>query len=224
MFPKKTKKDDVVIKQGDIGDALFIVDVGSFDFLIQADPKSAPKKVGTAKPGDIFGELALMYNAPRAATVKCSSKTGFLWALNRKSFQTQVISSAASKTAQYDEWLTKVELLKPLTPMELNVVSQLLKREEFSEGDLIIKEGDEGDRFYIMAKGEARAYVKGKEVKKYEKQGDYFGEIALLTNAKRQASVLCVSDVQVVYLLKRDFDKVIGPAKEMLMKKIGEYN
>ena len=91
MTEKKIPKEGVtVIHQGDVGDFFYVVEKGGFDFYIKKPGVETNNglgdKVGTVGPGGSFGELALMYNAPRAASV-VSTSPGVLWALDRITFR-----------------------------------------------------------------------------------------------------------------------------------------
>ena len=88
MTEKKVPKENVtVIHQGDVGDFFYVVEEGGFDFYIKkAGVQGLGDKVGNVGAGGSFGELALMYNAPRAASV-VSTSPGILWALDRITFR-----------------------------------------------------------------------------------------------------------------------------------------
>jgi cAMP-dependent protein kinase regulator len=88
MTEKRIPKDGVVvIRQGDVGDFFYVVEEGGFDFYIKkGQAQGLGDKVGNVGPGGSFGELALMYNAPRAASVVSTSQ-GVLWALDRITFR-----------------------------------------------------------------------------------------------------------------------------------------
>lgn len=89
MTEKRIPKDGVVvIHQGDVGDFFYVVEEGNFDFYIRkgGNQQGLGDKVGNVGPGGSFGELALMYNAPRAASV-VSTSPGVLWALDRITFR-----------------------------------------------------------------------------------------------------------------------------------------
>ena len=94
IVPVNKNKGDVIIKQGDEGDSFYILEKGALDctkFLNPSDTKETFLK--EYKPGESFGELALLYNAPRAATIK--SKTDcILWALDRETFK-NIVQDAA---------------------------------------------------------------------------------------------------------------------------------
>ena len=90
MTEKRIPKDGVVvIQQGDVGDFFYVVEEGGFDFYIKKAGSKASglgERVGGVGAGGSFGELALMYNAPRAASV-VSTSPGVLWALDRITFR-----------------------------------------------------------------------------------------------------------------------------------------
>ncbi|KAH0474099.1 MAG: hypothetical protein KVP17_000683 [Porospora cf. gigantea B] len=71
FFPKAISVDETVIKQGDEGDNFYVIKEGCFDIYVTR-PGAEAQKVKTCSAGDFFGELALLYNAPRAATVVVS--------------------------------------------------------------------------------------------------------------------------------------------------------
>lgn len=74
---------DIVIQQGDVGDDFYVVDSGTFTVFLK---QKGNVPVMTYEKGGTFGELSLMYNSPRAATVRCE-KAGVLWALDRRTFR-----------------------------------------------------------------------------------------------------------------------------------------
>ena len=80
-------ENEMVIVQGDEGDFFYVVESGKAVVIVNG------KKVGTVTAGQSFGELALMYNAPRAATIKVVEETK-LWKLDRLSFQTILMAEA----------------------------------------------------------------------------------------------------------------------------------
>lgn len=90
MEEKSYAGGDVVIREGEAGDMLYIVESGSYDCFKKIDGED--KYLKTYEHGEAFGELALMYNAPRAATI-ITKTPGKLYLLDRITF------SQASKTA-----------------------------------------------------------------------------------------------------------------------------
>lgn len=213
-----------VISQGDVGDYFYVVESGSFDIYVnssgklEAGPDGLGNKVGTVGTGGSFGELALMYNAPRAATV-VSTEQSTLWALDRVTFRRILMDSAFQRRRMYEGFLEEVELLKTLTPYERSKIADALETKKFPPGTTIIKEGDVGESFYILESGEAEVYKRGNEqaVKRYVK-GDYFGELALLNDAPRAASVISTTEIKVATLGKNGFQRLLGPVEGIMRR------
>jgi cAMP-dependent protein kinase regulator len=214
-----------VISQGDQGDYFYVVESGNFDIFvnksgkIETGPDGLGDKVGNTGPGGSFGELALMYNAPRAATVQ-STEPSTLWALDRLTFRRILMDSAFQRRRMYENFLDSVPLLAPLSSYDRSKIADALETQKYPAGSTIIREGDPGSSFYILESGEAEVYKKNasepsKPVNKYKK-GDYFGELALLNDAPRAASVVAVTDVKVASLDKDAFQRLLGPVEKAL--------
>ncbi|KAL5113287.1 hypothetical protein ACEQ8H_008848 [Pleosporales sp. CAS-2024a] len=213
-----------VIQQGDVGDYFYVVEKGAFDIYVhpsgrlEAGPDGLGPKVGTVGPGGSFGELALMYNAPRAATVM-SSETSTLWALDRVTFRRILMDSAFQRRRLYEGFLEEVPLLSTLTPYERSKIADALETKKYPPGTTIIQEGDVGESFYILESGEAEVFKRGTPhpVKRYTK-GDYFGELALLNDAPRAASVVSKSEVKLATLGKHGFQRLLGPVEGIMRR------
>lgn len=111
------KKGQSVIKQGEDGDVLYVVDKGDLDCTKIFKKGADPTYLKTYKPGESFGELALLYNAPRAATIVAKTDA-ILFALDRETFNHIVKDAASKKREYYEEFLGKVELLHDMDPYE----------------------------------------------------------------------------------------------------------
>lgn len=218
-------KDVRVITQGESGDYFYVVESGSFDIYIsdagkaEAGSHGLGTKVASSGPGSSFGELALMYNAPRAATV-VSSEPSVLWQLDRLTFRKILMDSAFQRRRMYESFLEGVPLLSSLTPYERSKIADALDTVKHPAGSTIIQEGDAGDKFYILESGEAVAVKRGREqtpLKSY-KPGDYFGELALLEDKPRAASVVSTTEVKVAALDKDGFQRLLGPVEAIMRR------
>ncbi|EFE43959.1 hypothetical protein TRV_01282 [Trichophyton verrucosum HKI 0517] len=218
-------KDIKVITQGDAGDFFYIVESGHFDIHIHPSGTAQPgglaglgAKVTSIGPGGAFGELALMYNAPRAATV-ISTEPSTLWALDRITFRRILMDSAFQRRRMYEAFLEEVPLLSSLKPYERSKIADALDTVKHPSGATIIAEGEPGESFYLLESGEAVAYKAGIEgpVKEY-KRGDYFGELALLDDKPRQATVVSKSEVKVAKLGRDGFKRLLGPVEEIMRR------
>ncbi|QRW20286.1 cAMP-dependent protein kinase inhibitor [Rhizoctonia solani] len=135
------------------------------------------RKVLTYTTGGTFGELALMYNAPRAATI-VAIEPSTLWALDRMSFRSIILSVANRKRKMYERFLATVPLLETLDASERSRIADVLEPRTYNEGDSVWRKRVKGED------GELRDDV----VMKYG-PGDFFGELALLHRAPRAATV-----------------------------------
>jgi cAMP-dependent protein kinase regulator len=186
---------------------------------MQSGPQGIGTKVATIESGGSFGELALMYNAPRAATVMSAEGSCTLWALDRITFRRILMDSTFQRRRLYESFLEEVPLLSSLTKYERSKIADALDTQKYPEGTTIIKEGDAGEAFYLLESGEAEVFKEGTSnpVKAYKK-GDYFGELALLNDAPRAASVVSKTEVKVATLGKDGFQRLLGPVESIMRR------
>jgi cAMP-dependent protein kinase regulator len=152
MAEKQVDQGDRIIEQGAVGDYFYIVESGTFDCFINQNEELV--KVVSYEAGGSFGELALMYNAPRAATIVATSPS-VVWALDRITFRTILMEHTSRKRRMYESFLEEVPLLKSLKPYERHKIADALESVYFEEGQTVIQQGDVGDQFYIIESGHA---------------------------------------------------------------------
>ena len=224
---KRYKAGQNVITQGEEGDVLYLVDSGELDCEKVFKAGDPPTYLKTYKPGESFGELALLYNAPRAATIRAKTDST-CWALDRECFNNIVKDAAMKKREKYENTLKKVEILKSIDPYELGQICDALKAITFTKGEYIIKQGDRGDVFYILDDGKAHAekvFEEGKKaqkVKDYE-SGGFFGELALLKNEPRAASIVADTNCRCLSLDRMAFKRLLGPLENILQRNSENY-
>ncbi|KAF1316904.1 Agc/pka protein kinase, partial [Globisporangium splendens] len=197
MFEKTTQVDDVVIKEGDSGDFFYVVESGVFNITVSSSTAN-DGVVGVAQRGAAFGELALVYNCPRQATIACA-KAGRLWALDRVTFRRLVARNQMDQIDECKSALQKVELLKPLTDAQLGQLAEAAQIVTFKKGERIIKKGERGKVLYIIKKGTVDCTDMVDTVRDRESlrlsDNDYFGERALMTHEPRATNVTAATDV-----------------------------
>jgi CRP-like cAMP-binding protein len=200
-----------VVKQGEQGDCLYVVDTGTADVLVDGF------RVGSVAPGGYFGERALLRNVPRMATVRSREQMQLL-VLPQVDFVTALTGQVGAGTAldstcsypdasgltsrQRAEVLSRVSLLSHLDSSALRQLAEHSNVEQWPEGAAIIRQGEEGDRFYVMLDGRAIVSVNSQAVGELH-PGDQFGEIALLHEVPRRANVTAASSA-VTLSLPRD--------------------
>jgi CRP-like cAMP-binding protein len=125
--------------------------------------------------------------------------------------------------------LKALSLFHNLEESILETLAGKFKGETFAPGEIIIKEGDPGDKFYIVISGKTEARQAGKHGRDIRleimNEGSYFGEIALLRDSPRVASVEAVTQASVLGLNRRDFDRLLKAApglKERLISEMEE--
>jgi len=226
MFERIVDSGDYVIRQGDDGDNFYVIDRGTFHIYVASDTETSPRLVGRYEGSGSFGELALMYNMPRAATVQAMSE-GSLWAMDRTTFRRIILKTACKKRKMYENLLETVPMLRTLTPYERMNVADALNPRSFESGTCVIRQGDAADGMYFVEAGTVRITVVGEngvevEVNQVTK-GSYFGELALVTHRPRAASAYCVGPVRLAFLDVEAFERLMGPCMNVMKRNIDGY-
>jgi cAMP-dependent protein kinase regulator len=223
----KGNAGDTIIKEGDQGDCMYVLEQGTLNCTKIFAGKTEPTFLKEYQPGEGFGELALLYNAPRAATI--TAKTDYtIWKLDRDTFNNIVKDSAAKKREKYDNFLQTVEILKTMDPYERSKLGDAVKEAIFTKGTQVIAEGEEGNMFFMITEGTAIATknlgeAKPSKVMDY-KRGNYFGERALLTNDLRAANIEVTSDeLHCLTLDRQTFTRLMGPLADILKRNFDVY-
>lgn len=152
MCERKCEVGETVITQGERGDAFFVVASGAFSaYLSQVE--SGVKPVKNYETGGTFGELALMYNSPRAASVKCTA-SGALWSLDRQTFRGILMAVHMGELDTAVQFLQAVSILSPLTDEQRARIGEALTEHTFEAGEAIVREGDVADALFIIKRGE----------------------------------------------------------------------
>lgn len=200
-----------IIVQGDEGDFFYVLERGEVEIIKDG------QSLGRSGAGASFGELALMYNAPRAATVRATSDC-VVWALDRLTFRRVLLHKTASKRSMYETFLKEVPVLKVLGPYELSKLADALNSETYEAHETVVREGDSGDNFYLIESGTAQVARNDQGVVQELSKGDYFGEVALLNDTPRQATVTATSKLKVVTLGRSGFQRLLGPVVDILKR------
>jgi len=216
LEPMQIEAGTEIIKQGDMGDYFYLMDSGICEIFKDGN------LVQTATEAMSFGELALMYNSPRAATVK-AKETSKLFKLDRMTFKFILMDTTIRKRELHKSFLEKVSILSHLSDDERLRVADALNSKSYNNGEVIINEGDPGDCFYILEEGGAECTKGGENVGELQ-SGQYFGEVALLTDRKRQATVKAKGSVKTLSLDRKTFKRVMGPLEDILQRNMVKYN
>lgn len=218
--------NEIIIKEGEKGDLVYLLDSGeAYCYKIQNRTNTFMK---TYVAGESFGELALLYNAPRAATIIAKIPCT-LWALERSCFNAIIKTAAIKRREEYEKVIFRVELFQTMNQYEISQICDALKVKRVKAGTKIITHNEEGNVFFILEEGEAYATktIQGtieveKTVLQYSK-GSYFGELALLKNEPRAANVYAKTDCQLLTLDRMAFKRLLGPLEAILIRNSEAY-
>ncbi|XP_074501660.1 cGMP-dependent protein kinase 2 isoform X2 [Sebastes fasciatus] len=214
MYEKVYTEGQLVIQEGEPGNYLYVLADGLLEVIQNG------KLLGKMHPGTAFGELAILYNCKRTATVKAVSQS-HIWALDRQTFQTIMMRTTQARHEEYFSFLRSVSLLRGLPEEKLAKVVDCLEVDYFEKGEYIIREGEEGNTFFIIAKGEVivtqstEGFAEPQEIKTLG-AGDYFGEKALISEDVRSANIVCnENDTHCLVVDRDNFNQMVGTYEEL---------
>lgn len=213
MFIQVVEPGEWIIKQGEVGDKFFVVRSGKF-----AVTNAQGVVINRLAPNATFGELGLLYNAKRSASVAADPDIrGSLYALRGKFFRYVAAQNSINSAQSSLLALQKVKLLESLTEEQLKLVAASVQQLQYRAGDVIVHKGEPGSVMYMIQSGAVACTDIGNDVGVVElTDGDYFGERALLASEPRAATVLAKTDVQVMALDQATFTSLLGPLQEVL--------
>jgi predicted acylesterase/phospholipase RssA/CRP-like cAMP-binding protein len=215
---------DVVTRQGEVADGMFIVVSGSLRAVAEL-PSGQELPLATLHPGECAGEIGLLTGSRRTSTV-CAVGETVLLTISTSAFHglehaypelAERISRLAVARLRHSELVMALERSEVFGALD-DLVRADLERELESvfvtSGVTLFNEGDPGDCLYIIARGRLRVVrrARGSETG-YPAElgpGDSVGELALLTNEPRTATVLAVRDTHLARLTRDSFDRLLG--------------
>eukprot|EP00929_Paragymnodinium_shiwhaense_P118407 TRINITY_DN90328_c0_g1_i1.p1 TRINITY_DN90328_c0_g1~~TRINITY_DN90328_c0_g1_i1.p1 ORF type:complete len:843 (+),score=225.14 TRINITY_DN90328_c0_g1_i1:93-2531(+) len=221
MWKEVVAPGEEVIQEGELdADYFYIVQEGSFRVTVssmQGEERSAEKMIETAikmTKGSSFGELALLYLAPRAATVTAEVEST-VWVIDRGQFKDIVREASQKQRRFYIEALDKVDLLDPLLPEEKQAMASAMTEVVFQLGEEIVRQGEVGDYMYILCEGQAKVVVDGElksTIQATTERAEIFGELALLHDKPRFATVEVESEIiRCLRLDRKTFNTILAP-------------
>jgi len=209
MHRQHFRAGEIIFRQGTEGDRFYVVEQGIAE--VQVDEERTPRRHLTG--GDYFGEIALLDRVGRTATVRAGSPLTVLW-LGRGDFD-RLLADHITPPPEVAERINTIEALRhftifaQLSSRELDTLASRLIRERFPTGAVVIKEGDPGDAFYLIDSGQAEVIAEGRRIEILT-PGTYFGEIALLLNTPRTATVRALTPLEVLKFRRPDFEALVA--------------
>ncbi|XP_063713836.1 cGMP-dependent protein kinase 1-like isoform X2 [Symsagittifera roscoffensis] len=220
MHEVKFNADDFVIQEGHIGDCLYVIQDG----VLEVSKKG--KTLTRLTSGTLFGELAILYNCTRTASVKALTYSR-LWKIERVSFQKIMMKVVLSEEDEIQQFLQSVPLLKELPIEVMNKLVYCVDFCHFAPEEYIIRENAYGETFYIIRQGKVKVMQTHPQTGlpvliRHLQKGDYFGEKALVCEDRRTASIITETEVECVQIDRSNFIELIGPLQEIKNKKYSD--
>ena len=210
------EKGETIIREGTSGDYFYIVSDGRVRFSVEG------KRVGSGQRGRSFGEAALLYAAPRTATVVANSQPTKLFRVDQQTFRFITHNKARELRQQKLELLRTIDFMDDLLNEDLQRLSDLMVSRTVRKGTYLYEKDADADAFYILYSGELKAtdIVVGDTVFEDIKiePGDYFGQNALARDVPRENSIVAIEDSCVYGIDRSTFDKVLGSLYNVILK------
>ncbi|CAL8089616.1 unnamed protein product [Calicophoron daubneyi] len=188
MCPLRCARLSWIIQEGEVGSVVYVLEDGLVEVL------KAGEKLREMGPVIVFGELAILYNCTRTASVKAITDCK-LWAIDRHCFQSIMMNTGIRRQKDYVQFLKSVPTFSELSLEILNKVADVLGACHYDPGDYVIREGARGNTFFIISKGKVKVTKnRGKDGEEQfircMERGDWFGEKALTDEDVRTANII----------------------------------
>ncbi|CAH8626687.1 unnamed protein product [Heterobilharzia americana] len=190
MCPLRCSRLSWIIQEGEVGSVVYVLEDGYVEVL------KAGERLREMGPGTVFGELAILYNCTRTASVRAITDCK-LWAIDRPCFQSIMMFTGIQKQTEYVKFLKSVPTFKDLNLEILGKVAVVLGAEHYEPDEYVIKEGERGNTFFIITDGKVKVTKnRGNECSeqfiRYMTRGDWFGEKALTDEDVRTANIIAM--------------------------------
>lgn len=195
-------RDEVVFRKDDIGNTFYIVKNGRFEVYRKGKLLKIYENSGS------FGELSLLYAAPRNCTIRAATD-GTLWEIDRICFRTTLFLYRA----KYDQVFSNIEHFKHLSANDKIKLADAIVERKFTDGEKIYGRGEVANGVYFLQKGRVRLRTVmqdengGIEIQLDE--GEVFGELGIFADS-RVTSAFAVGNVQAAFLDIETINRLIG--------------
>ncbi len=221
LTAKRVARGSFLCKEGDPGDSIYIISSGKVGVLKYSKKKQGDILLATLNEGDFFGEFGFFSDRKRHATVKALTELEVL-EISRNDFdeiakihpRMRNILVNFYKKRIIDTLLAFSPLFRQLQPHQRAQLVSRFKLKRIRENRLIFKQGAPPTSFFVIKSGEVEVFAEKRAEPRVIlgslRGGDFFGEISLIFNRPRMASVRTTKTTELLELEKADFDHVVG--------------
>jgi CRP-like cAMP-binding protein len=211
---RRFEPGEVVLEQGTKGDAFYVICAGGVRVVRKEGAQE--RELAKLDEGAFFGEMALLSDAPRSASVFATKEDTQLLeigagVLKELSAKHPSVSTALKKFCRQrllSNLMQSSALFRPFSRSDRRDLVQKFRARDVRKGETLIKEGQRSDGLYVVLSGEVEVSVKGRRVAAL-REGEIFGEMSLLARAPATATVSATRHTSLLRLPREDFDRLI---------------
>jgi cAMP-dependent protein kinase regulator len=221
LTAKRVARGSFLCKESDPGDSIYIISSGKVGVLKYSKKKQGDILLATLHEGDFFGEFGFFSDRKRHATVRALADLEVL-EISRNDFDeiTKVHPRMRNILVNFykkriiDTLLAFSPLFRQLQPHQRAQLVSRFKLRRIAENRLIFKQGSPPTSFFVIKSGAVEVFAEKRAEPRVTlgslRGGDFFGEISLIFNRPRMASVRTIKTTELLELQKADFDHVVG--------------
>lgn len=209
----KVKSGTIITQENELDRHLFVLTQGVLSVYKQIN-KQNRQFISQLSPNSVFGEVGFLLNKPRTATIVAQQDSELILIKFDKIFFENLIQTEIAHRLKYRFWLIHAlnqnPLFTDLPDDNFDQILQLCKVKVFNENEFVFKENELGNSCYIIIQGQVLVTQNNKKIN-ILKQGDTFGEIALILNSGiRTASIQTQRETLLMEITQVDFFKLLA--------------
>lgn len=225
---ERCRKGEILFRQGEPGDSLFLILEGGLD-VERLDSSGASRKLATLEPGAFFGEMAILANAPRSATVRARSDAVVLRVsrasveqLSERDPGVRELLMRFFRARLVGTLMATSPLFTPLSVDDRRSLVGYFRMRELPEQRVVLEQARPSDGLYLVLVGKLGAYVRdaagAEQMLGSLGPGDVFGEMSFITGEPAMASIVALEHSWVLRLPREDLDRLVLSHPHVLMQ------
>jgi hypothetical protein len=217
MNLREVKKEEVIIREGDKGDEMYIVDSGTYVVMKKDESEVDQQIFSYNEPGQAFGELSLMYGKPRGASVIATSK-GRLWCIGRSAFRAVMMKGKSE--GLLDVYQT-IPVINELSLPEIHRLCLASRDISYNKGDLIVDERNSAEASWalcIVITGVVSLTPKDEAEKKKKQLRAELSFIAIAEFGSKFKSAVAENAVKLSCIPKTIYHEILGEERSYSLK------
>ncbi len=217
-----------ICREGEEGDSIFIIVEGEVE-VSKTEPEIGEEKIlARLGPGDFFGEFGYFIDGRRHASVTALSDLELLEIakadmdeITQQYPQVKEVMLKFYKERVLDNLLAFSPLTRGFSPQERRKLIEKFKLQEYQEGEVVVEEGEEGDAMFLIKSGKAEVTTIDPRDKRRLTlarlgPGDFFGEVSLIKNKPRTATVSALTPLEVMVIDRQSFQELTQEHPEIV--------